>query len=280
MSEERKNLKDTQLEIKDINKMSVLYQAVDFNSVSYTKTNKLITGLYMVTDIIDKEEPIRNKLRTLGTGVISDIYSMSPQVNNKIAEIMSFLDIASAVNIISEMNCGILKKEFINLKGLIFQKNLQDNPPWLEEFIKEDKTLLSIKEEKNYKGHSIGHIKLPSHRYEGTRIGVQKGSTLMKALDKVKMSDRNGFNISKKQRREHIIKVIKNSIKGATITDIKTSIQGTLVSCGEKTLQRELVSMLKDNLLKRIGEKRWSRYFLADPVNSPPQDDSFSSIVL
>jgi hypothetical protein len=80
--------------------------------LTYTKTDKLITALYMVTDIIDKEEPIRNKLRTLGTGIISDIYLIRQNntgntlsfTSNKIAEIMSFLDLASAMNIISEMN--------------------------------------------------------------------------------------------------------------------------------------------------------------------------------
>ena len=32
--------------------------------------------------------------------------------------------------------------------------------------------------------------------------------------------------------------------------------------CGEKTLQRELVSMAKDGVLNKTGEKRWSRYFV------------------
>jgi hypothetical protein len=53
------------------------------------------------------------------------------------------------------------------------------------------------------------------------------------------------------------------------ITDIRTKSNGhpdqfsAIVSCGEKTLQRELVSMVKDGVLKKLGEKRWSRYMLA-----------------
>jgi hypothetical protein len=35
-----------------------------------------------------------------------------------------------------------------------------------------------------------------------------------------------------------------------------------LISCSEKTLQRELVSMVKNGVLDKMGEKRWSRYFL------------------
>jgi hypothetical protein len=95
----------------------------------------------------------------------------------------------------------------------------------------------------------------------------------MKALSKLEVSDRilassvggpvqESFNGLKKERREQIIKIVGNNPNGATITDIKTSAQGSLASCGEKTLQRELFSMVKDNVLNKTGEKRWSRYFL------------------
>jgi hypothetical protein len=128
---------------------------------------------------------------------------------------------------------------------------------------------------------SIGHL-IP------TRIGVQKGSTLLKALsDKTRlMSDKNltdgsrrptsvsGFDVFKKQRRNDIINVIKTLGGNATIKDIKDKAQGlpagagsqgkitSLISCSEKTLQRELVSMVRDGVLNKTGEKRWSRYFL------------------
>jgi hypothetical protein len=229
-------------------------------SISYTRVNKLITALYMVTDIIDREEPLRNKLRTLGTGIISDTNSAPLNACAKISEIMSFLDIAFAVNIISEMNCNILRKEFEGLNQSIKESigkfevvNRQIN---LAEFLGEDSSgSLLIRSKENYK--SIGH--LPSNS-----IGVQKGSTLMKALGRVKVSDINlpkkhinDFEALKKQRRADIINVIKISGGTATIKDIKDKIQ-----LGEKTLQRELISMVKDNVLKKTGEKRWSRYFV------------------
>ena len=74
-------------------------------------------------------------------------------------------------------------------------------------------------------------------------------------------SFRSGFDNLKKERREIIIKIIKEK-NTATITDIKNSASGVLISCGEKTLQRELISMVSDGVLKKVGEKRWSKYFL------------------
>jgi len=250
----------------------------------------------MVTDIIDKEEPIRNKLRILGTEIISDMHLIqqnnaghtSPaDACNRIAETVSFLNIASAMNFISEMNCTILKKEFLELKGSI-QEYIDMKPTWLAEFFDSDNVFppplsgedlrrgfysphpnpLLTKERGNL--NSKGHLSARA----GTGLGVQKGSTLMKALsDRTNsMSDKkfnttngNDFDILKTQRRDNIISIIKNNGGNATIKDIRaktnTGING-LPIYSEKTLQRELVSMIKDGVLNKTGEKRWSRYFI------------------
>jgi len=285
MFREEKNLKDS---TENTSPVPAPYRAVGFGTVSYIKTNKLITALYMVTDIIDKDEPIRNKLRTLGTGIISDMNSTPLNICNRISEIMSFLEIASAVNIISEMNYAILKKEFSELNQSILSLdtekessnrniNKQIN---LSEFFREPirntfSTADTVGElPKTSVSNSIGH-------QHPTRIGVQKGSTLMKALsDKInpptdigRLDSRRpmsvpSFDILKKQRRDEIISIIKTIGGNATIKDIKDKAQalptkaGSLVSCSEKTLQRELVSMVKDGVLNKTGDKRWSRYEL------------------
>ena len=287
MIREEKNLslKDTSSPPPNFSRISGEEQG---GGLSYTKTQKLITALYMVTDIIDKEEPLRNKLRTLGTGIISDTYLI--QFNNtgntvsfilsKISEIISFLDLASTVNIISEMNCNILKKEFLVLNESIKESNNIETPNKqinLAEFfnysarqdLAESLSTPAFSHPSRGERNSIGH----------TRIGVQKGSTLLKAIKNMsnKMPapivppwrDRSGvFDILKKQRRDNITNLIKGFNNGATIKDIKDKIKTTpeqasfLVSCSEKTLQRELVSMVRDGVLYKTGEKRWSRYFI------------------
>ncbi len=253
--------------------------------VSYTKTNKLVTALYMVTDIVDKGEPIRNKLRQLGAEIISDMHSIPSEASRKIAETVSFLDIASAMNMISEMNYGILKKEFLELDQCI-KDSTQSEHTWLEDFLlkphsEEEKhsSRLSYVVIKDTKEHSIGHLKTKGHKIH-TRIGVQKGSTLMKALRRIEVSDKtdflsnknsnpsatkNGFDILKNQRRNQIMNIIKNNKEGVAIKDIRTKMNpdsGSPVLYSEKTLQRELISMVKDGVLNKTGEKRWSRYFL------------------
>lgn len=284
MLDSDKNLKDTSLgSVKDTNSVSnpVIQPSVDY-SIQYTKTNKLITALYMVTDTMDNDEPIRLKLRTLGVEVLSDVASLSKRtlVNNideKITVILSFLNITRDTGMISEMNSRILAKEFLELKQSI-QEHTTGNNLWLEEFLlrpsetsnKEESRLptdSSIKQT-----NSKGQINVILNKGHGTtvnkssmRIGVQKGDTLLKALNKIHMSDNNsseGFEVLKKKRRAEIVLIIKDKKSGATITDIKNNAKDVLVSCGEKTLQRELISMVSDNILYRTGSKRWSQYFL------------------
>lgn len=250
---ENKNLKDTSKNsLKDTpftpipsTNVPALYEAFNSNSTYYIKTNKLITALYMVTDTMEKEEPIRLRLRTLGVEILSDI-TMPKAVfdTQKIDQILSFLNIAFDVRMVSEMNCNILRKEFTELKQSI-QEFTAKNNLWFEELTKESPSPKSVS---FYKGHH-------------TRIGVQKGSTLMKALGEIEGKN-NGFEIIKKQRRELISKVVKDKPDGVSIKDITSTLKDLGDSMGEKTLQRELVSMVKDNVLKKTGEKRWSLYFL------------------
>lgn len=254
-------------------------------SLPYNKTNKLVSALYMVTDIMDKEEPLRNKLRNLGTNIVSDIHSIQQAraghavslIPEKVAEILSFLEIASSVSIISEMNCSILSKEFIELRKSIIEITPKNDQVWLQEFMKEDETL----------GTNVLKRGTLSIGQTGTRIGVQRGGTLLKALSRVEgkalsrlggQADRiksDKTDVLKNKRHEEIVLIIKDKMKnslnfsGVTITDIKNEVKslpadkaGVLASCGEKTLQRELVSMVSDNVLKKTGEKRWSRYSL------------------
>jgi len=120
---EEKNLKDPE------RKPTASYGAgsKEMSVITYTKTNKLITALYIVTDIMDTEEPLRLKLRTLGVETLSDIIS-SQRVGlvKKIQSILSLLDIAFTMNMITEMNKNILAGEFLKFKNSLIAP--QDNP--------------------------------------------------------------------------------------------------------------------------------------------------------
>ena len=58
--------------------------------------------------------------------------------------------------------------------------------------------------------------------------------------------------------RKERIKTILEATGEATIKDISDVI----TDCSEKTIQRELNAMIEDNIVKRHGERRWSKYSL------------------
>ena len=74
------------------------------------------------------------------------------------------------------------------------------------------------------------------------------------------------FDVLKRERRQEIMNILKGHASlnpnGFTITDIKNLATGAVASCGSKTLQRELVSMVKNGILIKTGDKRWSKYSL------------------
>jgi hypothetical protein len=65
-------------------------------------------------------------------------------------------------------------------------------------------------------------------------------------------------SLGQRSRRERILQAVKD--KGAaTIKDITDIV----TDCSEKTVQRELMALIKDNIVHREGERRWSKYSLA-----------------
>lgn len=94
------------------------------------KTEKLTTALYMVTDIMPSEEPMKWKIRDFGVGILSDIMlcassSMSEReeylrrITRGISHVVSYLEVAWTTRMMSEMNAAVLKKEYLSLRDAI-----------------------------------------------------------------------------------------------------------------------------------------------------------------
>jgi len=64
-------------------------------------------------------------------------------------------------------------------------------------------------------------------------------------------------------RESKIIEVVRAKVR-VSIKDISDALPGV----GEKTIQRALVSLVSRGVLKKEGERRWSRYALAQATLS------------
>jgi predicted HTH transcriptional regulator len=68
--------------------------------------------------------------------------------------------------------------------------------------------------------------------------------------------ERNGNGHKRKDLRKNVVLEFIKGHTDVSIKDILPNING----CSEKTIQRELVSLINEKKIKKIGERRWSRY--------------------
>jgi hypothetical protein len=212
----------------------------------YKKTEKLVSAIYMLSNFISDKEPIKWQMRESGINLLSLSLSLSDRNSflSTALKLLSFLEISYVSGTISEMNYKVLKFEFEslietieaydkngNLKGLIFSDHFFEVP------VGQGQTLSAIP-----KGHNI-----LSDRLSDTKP-VRQSNHL--AVDK---SNRHTGT----DRQEIILSLLRKN-KELGIKDFTVSIS----DCSEKTIQRELVAMVSKGLIKKEGEKRWSRYLL------------------
>jgi hypothetical protein len=232
------------------------------------KTEKLITALYMVTDCMDTDDALKNKLRGLGVELLSDMYKLSTLIPVEkhshidvslahIYEILSFIEIAHTIGFISEMNGMILKKEFTILveeleshksKDKHFTFTLNEK---MFEVPKESQKEVSIYDKDN----SVKDIKRTSFN---TMSFTNQRSPLSNFEPKT--HNHNVANLDDREdRTAKIISLIKDTKFGTNGVSIK-DISLAFTDISEKTIQRELNTLVSKGKLTKTGSKRWSRY--------------------
>ena len=232
------------------------------------KTEKLITALYMVTDCMDTDDALKNKLRGLGVELLSDMYRLSTLIPVEkhnhidvslahIYEILSFIEIASTIGFISEMNGMILKKEFTILiheleshkdKDKHFTFTLNEK---MFEVEKESSKEIALYNKEN----NIKDIKRTSFN---TMSFTNQRSPLSNLQPKI--NNHTVTNLADREDRvSKIIALIKDSKFGNNGVSIK-DVSLSFTDISEKTIQRELNSLVSKGKLTKTGSKRWSRY--------------------
>ncbi len=257
--------KNTSLNLhnKGLDIISFFDKDADFVFV-FKKTEKLTTALYMITNLFSDSEPmkwtLREKVNSLLSHTIrykdtfaSDRIDFVLETKTRALEIVSFLEVSSRAGLISGMNFSILKQEFLNLISVIdtsrvdvensrtmFGKNFFDVPVARTES-RVDHTTTSV---------SVSRVDVTPYT---------SSETTNQLKDKVSIQ---GEVVFKKNNRQSIILQLLKRKKELTIKDIAETIK----DCSEKTIQRELIALISIGVLKKTGERRWSKYSLVSPI--------------
>lgn len=226
----------------------------------YRKCEKIVTALYMVTNLLSDKEPVKWKLRKLGTDTLSlsnkikDTFASGREevlydVKSHILEIDSLLTIARFSGLMSEMNAEILRRELHSLSELFEERDFELNSGSLVI----EKTFFSPSKQDDFvtASRQSGGRSAETHERVGSSAQSRERATAKPVVPSIKKTEK------KSKRVEAILDTIR---KKGTVTIKDISLNMSDVS--EKTIQRELLSLVEKNVLKKEGERRWSRYSL------------------
>lgn len=232
------------------------HQKTDFKDI-YDKSYRLAAAVFMVSNVMSQDEELKTKIRKLSLELVSlsvnlkdTDFSQTKKIISDIErnslELMSMLDIASVSGLISKMNGDIIKQEF-----RIFMSELER---FTEKF--EENKNISVKSVFAERA-SQSAIGIEAPLGNNLAENVSKPNSPAKVWQKSAPSNGNHHNGLKRKdlRRNTILEFIKNH-NNVSIKDIVPHING----CSEKTVQRELITLINEGKIKKMGERRWSKY--------------------
>lgn len=262
---------------KDKNIDTIIRDTVFFgnNLVYYVfkRTQKISKAVYLISEIIKDTEPLKWSLRTVASSMmdltgVRDIRQFSYEIGTKISSLKSLVLLANFSKNISEMNAMIIVRE---CDEILF--SLVDFDSSSKQYLTLDKTFFDTPKDdgvspfvsiiqgekkdqqtgRDYKGQIKDRNIDMSFINTSKFVGGLSGDSQM-SKDGIKDN-------AKSDRKKQILDIIK-TMKDVTIKDIS----GQIRDCSEKTIQRELIGLLSDGVIKRTGDRRWSKYSLSTSV--------------
>jgi hypothetical protein len=237
----------------------------------YKKTEKLILATYLVTNLFETEEPLRLELRKISGALLPGALSFnSHSIETKVAhnligkfmEFGSWLLIANRSLLLSDMNYELMRREIDGLLALLSELEIKQSPEkntgLNEDFFKDNVSVTQESSPFIVDGlrRSNEHSRYKGHDYKGHGKVSLMSVTRKRSLSPGESSQSAPHENT--NRRTLIVELLQKK----TLISVK-DVADVITDYSEKTLQRELLSMVKDGVLKKEGERRWSRYRIA-----------------
>lgn len=211
----------------------------------------------------------------------------------RLAEVLSLFEIAHIADLISPMNFSVMKKELDILLGVIEGRgritSVPVSPPFLsEEFFGVSKGVFTDR------AVSHGEYRTSTEKtkgVEGERINTAiefdralrevpegfkgQSSTTKNVLESSKAKEPTSFSspmvgVSKQSAVRNVSSAVREERKDKILSHLRANrvamikdFSSVIVGCSEKTIQRLLSDLVDSGVLKREGERRWSRYSMS-----------------
>lgn len=229
---------------------------LDFTNV-YNRSYRLAAAVFAISNVINQNEELRTKIKSLSLDLVSASVNLKDinfsdakksilNIEKNSLELMSLLDIASVSGLLSKMNTEILKEEFqlFIIEIGKFAEKFEDNKNVSA------KNILSLSSVPINNGSNIEK----NIKRLGSVQNLEPNKNEMKNL--VINGNGNSNGLKRKSFRKNAILDFVKGHNNTNIKDIVPNIKG----CSEKTIQRELIELINEGKIKKVGERRWSRY--------------------
>lgn len=234
------------------------------------KTQKIVTALYLVSDLIDEEDPLRKDIRNTSvslSALVSSIAIESPsqakktitEAQNYVDRILNMLKVCVSVGFVSDMNFKVISEYLIFVRddltkkyGLINSQSLiasSFHNKAIHEFILPD-FITKENPSADTKNQHVISKELKTEAIKDISLKT-KNQNEKPPKDTVKGHESND------QRLDKIITIVQTK-NNVSVGDVAKEFP----ELSEKTIQRMLIKLVELGKLLKTGEKRWSRYSL------------------
>ena len=257
--------------------IDILFAGDSYGLFVFKKTEKLVKAVYLLTSLMSDKEPMRERTRALANKMLENSLGMPDRIWGEevyqknllstISEVSILFGIAENTKMMSKVNHRIIVLELKKLIDFLvnsstnyssakiaFEPNLFDgNYNYVPDQTFQTAPSPMMQNSDISKNNSIKD----TDSYKGQREGAEnvKNDSKMPLTKKV-LSEK--IVKDKSNRKDIILSMLKSGVK-LTIKDFAKNIK----DCSEKTIQRELFSLVSKGILKKEGERRWSKYFIS-----------------
>lgn len=195
------------------------------------KGHKIAASLYLVTNHLSDNDPLKSALRTHAVNLVS--FAFEEKIASLAHHVHALLETAVLAGLISEKNASIISLE---LRHHVI--NMTTEPDTLSTLFA---PTFAVPETKHSLPRNMSYTARPQPVSHATAPSVKAPI----------------INENKSKRQEVILSFIREH-KSAAIKDISALFTDT----SEKTIQRELGALVSAGKITKRGEKRWSVYMV------------------
>jgi len=270
-----------------------------FNDLSFIaqKAQKILTALYMVTDFLSVDDPVRKQTRVdmshitqtyfyLLTGSQESSRSLV-DVYNLLVSVCGNVALMQNIGLLSVMNANVLTEEILGIMRMTSdylkqyhdssfdQKDLKE----INDFSFGDNFFAVAQKSQGFapssKSQDISLVKKdevkevsqnplsspapePIIKKTPSSLGSIKSVIQMQEEDADHVRQTKGQSVSAKAQRHKVINTILSQKRNVSINDIADVLQ----DCSTKTIQRDLQDMINTGHVVKQGDRRWSVYNL------------------